>query len=371
MKKIILLFLSLYITAFANEICYALDDTQNKLYKVTMQPGANPLPVATKITLHGVSPHLLNGEAEAYYSKDGLIYGFHKGSTYPTLYSINPSNGQVTKIKDLTFMKRNVSGAAFYAGNFYLLAEDNGENTLYKIDATNWSKISEVKLNGNTKAGDGLAINENGDVYIINDDHNKIYTLNLTTGTTTYLTQINTNEDAEALSFAKDGNIYTENSEDGVSSDTDKLFSIDLSTGAITAAAQIPHSDDIDIEGLSCNTEAGGSSNTPPPTPSPTVIRVSDASTTEGNSGTKNLVFNLSLSSPAPSGGISISYSTSNGTAKISDRDYISKSGTLIIPQGATSGTIKVQIRGDKKVESDETFNLNLSSTANIIFQKI
>ncbi len=242
-------------------ICYALDDTQSMLYKVHMNPGASPLPVAQKINLQGKTESL-NGEAEAFNSKDGLIYGFHENNP-PTLYSINPSNGQVKKVKTLTYMKKNVTGASFYNGYFYVIAE----RTLYKINTSNWSLISQKDINGATTHGDALAINKNGNAYVIDDDPGKIYSINLNTAKTSYVTQIHVNTDAEALSFAKDGNLYTENSEDGISNDTDKLFKVDLSSGQITASAQIPHSDDIDIEGLSCNTQAASAGNTPPPPP--------------------------------------------------------------------------------------------------------
>ena len=58
---------------------------------------------------------------------------------------------------------------------------------------------------------------------------------------------------------------------------------------------------------------------------------------------------------------VTVSYSTSNGSAR-AGQDYTMKSGTLTIPQGTTSGTIRVPVIDDGAPESDETFYVNLSS---------
>src|SRR5205085_9038664 len=59
-------------------------------------------------------------------------------------------------------------------------------------------------------------------------------------------------------------------------------------------------------------------------------------------------------------------YNTIDGTAKSSadvgsDVDYISTFGTLIFNPGQTSKTITVFVHGDKTVEPDETFAVQLS----------
>ncbi|HEX2937053.1 MAG TPA: Calx-beta domain-containing protein, partial [Bacteroidales bacterium] len=90
-------------------------------------------------------------------------------------------------------------------------------------------------------------------------------------------------------------------------------------------------------------------------------ITIADASISEGNSGTKNLNFTVSLSSAACSN-LSVSYATSNGTATTADNDYTATSGTLTINAGNTSGTIAVPIIGDTNVEGDQSFSITLSS---------
>ncbi|HEY2346284.1 MAG TPA: Calx-beta domain-containing protein [Xanthomonadaceae bacterium] len=97
-------------------------------------------------------------------------------------------------------------------------------------------------------------------------------------------------------------------------------------------------------------------------------IAVNDVSTTEGNSGTKNLAFTVSLNQPSAVP-VSVHYATANGTA-LNASDYITKTGTLTIPAGHTSGIVNVQIKGDIHPEPDEVFYLNLSNPSSGVLYK-
>jgi urease beta subunit len=92
-------------------------------------------------------------------------------------------------------------------------------------------------------------------------------------------------------------------------------------------------------------------------------LSVGDVSVVEGNVGTTNAVFTVSLS--AVSGlPATVYYNTLAGTAT-SGSDYNAASGYLYIPAGQTSATVTVGVRGDTIVEADETFLLNLYSPSN------
>ena len=92
-------------------------------------------------------------------------------------------------------------------------------------------------------------------------------------------------------------------------------------------------------------------------------LSINDASVTEGNSGSRGLVFTLSLS--APSGlPVSVSYATANGTA-LAGSDYTAASGTLTFAPGVTTQTVSVAVLGDLRFEADETFAVNLSGAQN------
>jgi hypothetical protein len=71
-------------------------------------------------------------------------------------------------------------------------------------------------------------------------------------------------------------------------------------------------------------------------------ISINSPSTTEGNSGTKNLSFTVSLSA-ASGKTITVDYSTADGTATTADNDYVAISTTtLTFNPGETSKTINV-----------------------------
>lgn len=96
-------------------------------------------------------------------------------------------------------------------------------------------------------------------------------------------------------------------------------------------------------------------------------LAISDALTTEGNSGTKTLSFTVSLD--APSGRtVSVDYKTINGgspqaTAGV---DYVASAlTTLTFTAGQTSKTINITINGDTTVEGNEQFQVSLSNRVN------
>jgi hypothetical protein len=88
-------------------------------------------------------------------------------------------------------------------------------------------------------------------------------------------------------------------------------------------------------------------------------VSVADVSVVEGNSGTKDLVFTVTLSA-ASATPVVVNYATSDGTAAAGS-DYTAAAGTLTIPAGQTSGIIVVSVTGDAVVEPSETVVLTVS----------
>lgn len=96
--------------------------------------------------------------------------------------------------------------------------------------------------------------------------------------------------------------------------------------------------------------------------PQPLALSIADASRSEGDSGTANLTFSVSLTQPAPAGGVTFDIATSDGSAT-APSDYTAKSlSAQTIPAGATSYTFDVSINGDATGEPDETFFVTLSN---------
>ncbi|MEP6922925.1 MAG: lamin tail domain-containing protein, partial [Pyrinomonadaceae bacterium] len=92
-------------------------------------------------------------------------------------------------------------------------------------------------------------------------------------------------------------------------------------------------------------------------------LSVNDVSLAEGNTGTTAFVFTITLSQPAPAGGVSFTAATADGTATVADNDYQLLSPTVFtIPAGSSSTTVTVQVVGDTTTEPNETFSLNISN---------
>ncbi|HEY6805455.1 MAG TPA: Calx-beta domain-containing protein [Pyrinomonadaceae bacterium] len=92
-------------------------------------------------------------------------------------------------------------------------------------------------------------------------------------------------------------------------------------------------------------------------------LSVNDITIAEGDSGTTNAVFTVTLSGPSAfqSG---FSFSLANGTATAQE-DFSSVSGGDFIFPGLTSKTITVPIIGDTITEGNETFFINLANPTN------
>ncbi|WP_319428522.1 Calx-beta domain-containing protein [Mycobacterium sp. RTGN5] len=99
--------------------------------------------------------------------------------------------------------------------------------------------------------------------------------------------------------------------------------------------------------------------STPPTTPS---LSIADTTVAEGNSGTSNATFTVTLSKPSTTP-VTVNYSTSSGTATAGN-DFTATTGTLTFAAGATSQTITVKVTGDTAIEPNETFTVALVSPA-------
>ena len=74
-------------------------------------------------------------------------------------------------------------------------------------------------------------------------------------------------------------------------------------------------------------------------------LSIGPATVAEGNSGTTNAVFTVTLSA-ASDGAVTVNYATANGTA-MAGSDYTATSGTLTFAAGETTSTITVAVAGD------------------------
>lgn len=91
-------------------------------------------------------------------------------------------------------------------------------------------------------------------------------------------------------------------------------------------------------------------------------LSIGNAAITEGNGGTANLDFAVTLSSAASSN-VTVNFATADGTATAGS-DYAGNSGTLTISAGSTAANVTVVINGDSDPEANETFAVTLSNVS-------
>jgi len=92
-------------------------------------------------------------------------------------------------------------------------------------------------------------------------------------------------------------------------------------------------------------------------------VSIGDVAVTEGNTGTVDAVFPVTLSA-ASSQTVTVDYATLDGSA-VAGEDYQAQSGTLTFQPGETTQTITVAVIGDTPDETNEAFFVNLSAATN------
>ena len=92
-------------------------------------------------------------------------------------------------------------------------------------------------------------------------------------------------------------------------------------------------------------------------------VSVADAAVLEGADGTANLTFTVSLSAAARRP-VVVPFRTVDGSATVADADYTATSGSVAFRVGQRSATITVPVRGDVRIEGDETLQVVLGRPA-------
>ncbi|MDW3194093.1 MAG: Calx-beta domain-containing protein [Cytophagales bacterium] len=97
-------------------------------------------------------------------------------------------------------------------------------------------------------------------------------------------------------------------------------------------------------------------------------VSIGDASVTEGNSGTVNATFTVSLDKTSPKT-ITIDYATSDNTATAANNDYTAvTTTTLTFNPSETSQDVTVAVNGDTRDEDAESFFLDGTNPTNASF---
>ena len=100
----------------------------------------------------------------------------------------------------------------------------------------------------------------------------------------------------------------------------------------------------------------------------PPSVSIADISTVEGDFGTVNRTFTLTLSQGSEKP-VSVAYATADGTA-LAGSDYVATSGRVSFLNGQTVVNIQVPVNGDVLIEPDENFSVNLSDPTNLTISR-
>src|SRR6185295_4972114 len=97
---------------------------------------------------------------------------------------------------------------------------------------------------------------------------------------------------------------------------------------------------------------------TPPPT-----LSINDVSMNEGHAGPATYTFTVSLSGPAPVGGVTFDVATADNTATVADNDYVAKSlAGQTIAAGNQTYNFDVIVNGDVAIELNEIFFVDVTN---------
>ncbi len=150
---------------------------------------------------------------------------------------------------------------------------------------------------------------------------------------------------------------------------------VTIPAGQTTAVLSVPVNGDLIHEGNETFTmtlsnpvgaaiaDGSGTATITNDDPVPTVS-VSDVTVVEGNAGTVNAIFAITLSNPSADS-VTVDAATANGTASAGS-DYVSMGQTPIaFAPGETTKTIAIVVSADLLHEPDETFTVTLNNASN------
>jgi len=97
----------------------------------------------------------------------------------------------------------------------------------------------------------------------------------------------------------------------------------------------------------------------------PAIVSIGDAAIVEGHSGTRPMVFHVTLKT-ATTQTVTVSYKTAKDTA-LAHVDYVQTSGLLTFTPGQVHKTITIHVIGDVLFERDEIFYVTLIQAQNAL----
>ncbi|MGI9316386.1 MAG: hypothetical protein ACR2QW_03540, partial [bacterium] len=209
--------------------CFGINDgNAAPLWYMVPNSGASPLPVVNPITMD----RGFNAEGGTYRATTGQAYLFEcvGDNTGPcSLYeaTIDFTTDTATTVNVAPNIIPGgvgaVEGSIFeitpIGTEFLYVTVGEANSVIYKFDPSDWSQVgAPVPIMGDANSITGLAFDPTTLTYYGSDDLSSgdgvsnnadIYTIDLSTGQTTFAFELADNADAEGLSFGADGKLYT------------------------------------------------------------------------------------------------------------------------------------------------------------------
>ncbi len=256
-------------------------------------------------------------------------------------------NGDTTPEADETFtvdlsLNAGNSGSAVFADNQGLGTITNDDNANISIDDVTLAE-------GNAGTTDFIFT-----VSLDASDPDDDILIDFTTTDGTAVQPGDYTTNAGTLTFLAGTATLTQQITVSVNGDTtpeaDETFTVDLSLNAGNSGSAVF----ADNQGLGTITNDDNAN-----------ISIDDVTLAEGNAGTTDFIFTVSLDASDPDDDILIDFTTTDGTA-VQPGDYTTNAGTLTFLAGTATLTqqITVSVNGDTTPEADETFTVDLSLNA-------
>ncbi len=271
------------------------------------------------------------------FAPDGQLYGVD-GAANANLYVIDASDASGTLIGSVG---APINALVFSPAGTLLGAQDQ----LFSIDLETGTGTPFPEDLGTFSSAGDLAFDAQGRLLLSgplsgNNAPSRLAEINQMTGAVEQEIGEIGFDGVLGLAFGSDGVLY------GLSNRTEEVFAIDPVTGL--GSSPVSFSDDV------VGTFGGSffeESNR---------IVINDVSVVEGNTGTTDAVFTLSLSASSTSE-VAVDFVTTTATAT-ADVDYQGRSGTVRFAPGETLASVSIPVVGDLQDELDETFTVDLSN---------
>lgn len=225
-----------------------------------------------------------------------------------------------------------------------LLYALDSTRTIYVYDPQSLALIRSLTLPttiGSTQQNySGIAVNANGDIYAVATSSSSIHRFD-STGTLLNSGSVGIPGQSFDIDISHDGS--------------------QIAVGTNAACVRMMGSDLTQLNWFSVSSVGTAYVSFGYDWASTPALRINNASATEGNTGTTNAVFDVTLS-VASSETVTVNWATAGGTA-LSGTDFTAASGSLTFAPGETTKTVTVPIVGDNIDETDETFAVYLSGS--------